>query len=114
MPTLFEKIINREIPAEIIYEDESAIAFKDIAPQKPVHVLIVPRTPIPTLDDISAEDEQLVGHLVFVASKIARDMGINKNGYRLICNCRDHGGQQVYHLHLHLLGGEPVGALVSE
>lgn len=113
MPTLFEKIIAGEIPADIVHRDERAIAFRDIAPKAPTHILIVPIKPIPTADDISDDDEALIGHLFTVARDLARREGIAENGYRLIVNCRDHGGQEVYHLHLHLLGGKPLGRMVA-
>jgi histidine triad (HIT) family protein len=111
--TIFSKIISGEIPADIVYEDDSVTAFRDINPQAPTHVLIIPKKVIPTVSDIATEDEALVGHLLTVAAKIARDEGISDDGYRLIMNCRDHGGQEVYHLHLHLLGGKPLGRMVS-
>lgn len=113
MPTLFEKIIAGEIPADIVHRDERAIAFRDIAPKAPTHILIVPIKPIPTADDIDDNDEALIGHLFTVARELARKEGIAENGYRLIINCRDHGGQEVYHLHLHLLGGKPLGRMVA-
>ena len=111
--TIFSKIIAREIPADIVYEDDLVMAFRDINPQAPTHILIIPRKVIPTVSDIAPGDEALVGHLFTVAAQIARDEGISDNGYRLIMNCRDHGGQEVYHLHLHLLGGRALGRMVS-
>jgi histidine triad (HIT) family protein len=113
MPTLFERIIGGEIPAKFVYRDERVAAFRDIHPRAPTHILIVPIKPIATLDDVRPEDEALLGHLLVVASQIARSEGIAAGGYRLIVNCRDHGGQEVYHLHLHLLGGKPLGPMVS-
>lgn len=113
MPTLFEKIIAGEIPADIVYRDEHAIAFRDINPKAPTHILIVPNKPIPTADDIADADAALIGHLFAVARDLARQEGIAEDGYRLIINCRDHGGQEVYHLHLHLLGGKPLGRMVA-
>jgi len=112
MTTLFEKIINKEIPAEIIYQDDRAIAFRDINPKAPVHILIVTKKVIPSVDDISDEDEPLVGHLFTVARDLARQEGIAEDGYRLIVNCKDDGGQEIYHLHMHLLGGQPIGPMV--
>jgi histidine triad (HIT) family protein len=112
MPTLFEKIISGELPAQVIYRDERVIAFLDIRPAAPVHILIVPHKVIPTADDIADEDEALVGHMVIVARDIARQQGIAKSGYRLIINCNPDSGQEVYHLHLHLLGGRALGPLV--
>jgi len=113
MPTLFERIIQGELPANIVYRDERVVAFRDIHPRAPTHVLIVPVKPIPTADDVTAADEPLLGHMVAVAAQIARQEGIAQNGYRLIVNCNAHGGQEVYHLHLHLLGGKPLGPMVS-
>jgi histidine triad (HIT) family protein len=112
MPTLFEKIISGELPAQVIYRDGRVIAFLDIRPAAPVHILIVPHKVIPTADDIADEDEALVGHMVIVARDIARQQGIAKSGYRLIINCNPDSGQEVYHLHLHLLGGRALGPLV--
>ena len=112
MPTLFEKIIAGEIPAAIVYKDERVTAFRDIRPAAPTHILIVPNKPIPTVNDIADEDEPLIGHLFTVARDLARQEGIAENGFRLIVNCNAHGGQEVYHLHLHLLGGRPLGPMV--
>lgn len=109
MDCLFCKIINKEIPADIIYEDEHVIAFNDISPQAPTHALIIPRKHIATLNDIQAEDEALVGHMVKTAATIAKQLGFDENGYRTVFNCNPHGGQTVYHIHLHLLGGKPMG-----
>jgi histidine triad (HIT) family protein len=113
MPTLFERIIQGELPANIVYRDERVVAFRDIHPRAPTHVLVVPVKPIPTADDVTAADEALLGHLFVVAAQIARQEGIAEAGYRLIVNCNAHGGQEVYHLHLHLLGGKPLGPMVS-
>jgi len=107
--TLFTKIINREIPADIVYEDELSLAFKDIQPQAPTHLLIIPKKPIVTINDIEVEDKELIGHLFYVAKKIAADMGFAEAGYRVVMNCNEHGGQSVYHIHLHLLAGKPLG-----
>lgn len=109
MDCLFCKIINKEIPAEIIYEDEHVITFNDISPQAPTHALIIPRKHIATLNDIKAEDEALVGHMVKAAAIIAKQLGFDEDGYRTVFNCNPHGGQTVYHIHLHLLGGKPMG-----
>jgi histidine triad (HIT) family protein len=111
MPTLFEKIIAGELPANIIYRDARVVAFLDIRPAAPVHILIVPLKVIPTADDVADEDEALIGHMVIVARDLARQQGIAKSGYRLIINCNPDGGQEVYHLHLHLLGGRSLGLL---
>jgi histidine triad (HIT) family protein len=101
---LFLKIINRQIPADIVYEDDRCLAFRDINPQAPVHVLIIPRKVIPTHADIQEADRELLGHLHLVAAKLAVQLGLAK-GYRLIVNCQEQAGQTVPHLHLHLLGG---------
>jgi len=105
--TLFQKIADREIPADIVYEDDQCIAFRDINPQAPTHLLIVPRRPIPTLDDITEEDAPLIGHLFVVARRLAAQEGI-AGGYRTVFNCGAAAGQSVFHLHLHLLGGRPM------
>lgn len=112
MPTLFEKIIAGDLPATIVYKDERVTAFRDIRPAAPTHILIVPNKPIPTVNDVANDDEPLLGHLFTVARDLARQEGIADNGYRLIVNCNAHGGQEVYHLHLHLLGGRPLGPMV--
>lgn len=108
--TLFGKIIRREIPATIVYEDEDILGFEDISPQAPVHVLFIPKNEaIPTLDDLQPAHAELVGKLVLAAAAHARASGLAKDGYRVVMNCRDHGGQTVYHVHLHLLAGAPLG-----
>ncbi len=111
--TLFTKIINREIPADIVYQDERVSAFYDISPQMPTHILIIPNKPIATVNDVTEEDESTLGHLFVIAAQLAREHGINESGYRLIVNCNRDGGQEVFHLHMHLLGGEYVGPMVS-
>lgn len=113
MPTLFERIFARELPAEELYRDEDIIAIRDIHPRARTHVLIIPRKPIPSNDDVADEDAALIGRLFLVARDVARREGIAKSGYRLIFNCREHGGQEVPHLHLHLVGGEPLGPMVT-
>ncbi len=113
MPTIFEKIIDGELPADIIYRDDQVVAFLDIRPAAPTHILIVPRKVIPTTDDLDDRDAALIGHMVLVARDLARQRGIAKSGYRLIINCNPDSGQEVYHLHLHLLGGRPLGPLVQ-
>jgi histidine triad (HIT) family protein len=113
MATLFERIVARELPAKIVYQDERVTAFRDINPRAPVHILIVPNKPIPTANDIADDDAALIGHMFVVARNLARSEGIAENGYRLIINCNEHGGQEVYHLHVHLLGGKPLGPMVS-
>jgi len=101
---IFQKIINRQLPATILYEDDHCLAFRDVNPQAPVHVLIVPRKVIRTHDDITAVDKELLGHLHFVAVQLASKLGLHE-GYRLVLNCKERSGQTVPHLHLHLLGG---------
>src|ERR1700738_2370162 len=113
MPTLFEKIIAGDLPATVLYRDPRVIAFLDIRPAAPVHILIVPNKPIPTANDIADDDESLIGHMFIVARDLARQQGIAESGYRLIINCNADGGQEVYHLHVHLLGGRPPGPPVS-
>jgi histidine triad (HIT) family protein len=105
--TLFEKIIAREIPASIVYEDDQCIAFKDINPGAPVHVLLVPRKPIPRLCDATAEDQALLGHLMLTAGKVAEQQGCG-DAFRLAVNNGADAGQSVFHLHLHILGGQPI------
>lgn len=109
MNTIFGKIIRREIPADIVHEDEHVIAFKDVNPQAPVHLLIIPKNEeIPTLNDADGKHQALLGHMMLTASKLAVEQGIAESGYRLIMNCNKEGGQTVYHLHLHLLGGHQM------
>ena len=105
MSCLFCKIINEEIPADIVYQDDDVLAFRDINPQAPTHILCIPKKHISTTNDISDEDEKLIGKLVSTASKLAKQLGFAEDGYRLNLNCNDHGGQTVFHIHLHLLGG---------
>jgi histidine triad (HIT) family protein len=106
--TLFEKIIAREIPADIVYEDDRCLAFRDIAPQAPVHVLIVPKKLIPRVAEACQENESLLGHLVLSASEIARRENLAPSGYRIVINNGPHGGETVPHLHVHLLGGRQL------
>lgn len=106
--TLFSKIIRREIPADIVYEDEFVLAFRDIHPQAPVHVLFVPKKPVPTLNDLVPEDAELAGRLLLAAAAYARKEGFADNGYRAVINCNGDGGQTVFHLHLHVLAGRQM------
>ena len=106
--TIFKKLIDREIPAQIAYEDDLCLAFHDIAPKAPTHVLVIPKKEIPSLAAASDEDVQLLGHLLRVARDLAKQLGLT-NGYRVVANCGPDGGQSVDHLHLHLLGGRPLG-----
>lgn len=103
--TIFSKIINREIPAQIVFEDEQLLAFKDINAQAPVHVLFIPKEPVASADALEDRHAELVGRLVLAAARYAREIGIAESGYRLVMNTNDDGGQTVFHLHLHLLGG---------
>ena len=112
MATIFTKIINREIPAEIVYENDKVLAFKDINPQAPVHILVVPKKEIPTINDITEEDKELIGEMYLAIAKIAKDLNIAEDGYRVITNCNEFGGQEVFHIHFHLLGGKKLGSLV--
>ncbi|NKB86862.1 MAG: HIT domain-containing protein [Acidobacteria bacterium] len=105
---LFCKIAAGDIPAKIVFEDDRAIAFEDISPQAPLHVLVVPRKHIATLNDLQPEDTELAGHLVQVAAKIAADRGHDNSGYRTVFNCNADGGQTVFHIHLHLLAGRSL------
>lgn len=111
--TIFSKIIRREINADIVYQDDLVTAFRDINPQAPTHVLIIPNKLIPTINDITKEDEPALGRMITVAAKIAADEGISENGYRLLINCNRDGGQEVYHIHMHLVGGRPLGRMLA-
>jgi histidine triad (HIT) family protein len=111
--TIFSKIIRREINADIVYQDDLVTAFRDINPQAPTHVLIVPNKLIPTINDVTKEDEPALGRMITVAAKIAEEEGISENGYRLIINCNRNGGQEVYHIHMHLIGGRSLGRMLA-
>ena len=111
--TIFSKIIRREVPADILFQDEQATAFRDISPQAPTHILIIPNKSIATVNNVTEDDEAMIGHMFVVAARLARDEGIAEDGYRLIVNCNSHGGQIVFHLHMHLLGGRPMGRMVA-
>ena len=113
MTTLFAKIISGEIPGDIVYQDEDVTAFRDINPQAPIHILIVPNKVIPTVNDLTEADQMVAGKLLLVAQKLAAEAGIAENGYRLLINCNAHGGQEVFHLHLHLIGGRPLGPMLA-
>jgi len=106
--TIFGKIAAGEVPADIVYEDEYLVAFRDLSPQAPTHVLIIPRKSIPTLSDVADADAELIGRLFLAAAKIAKQEGIADDGYRAVINCNAAGGQTVYHLHVHLIGGRPL------
>ncbi len=111
---VFCKIANRELSAEIVYEDEEIMAFKDISPAAPVHLLVIPRKHIPTLLDLNESDTELVGRLHLVAADLARAFNVDNQGFRVIFNCGPDAGQAVYHLHLHLLGGRPMTDLIAK
>jgi histidine triad (HIT) family protein len=105
---LFCRIVGREIPADLLYEDDHVLAFRDIAPQAPIHVLVVPKEHIPTANDLRETHRELLATLMLAAPKIARDQGLDEDGYRLVLNCQEGAGQSVFHLHLHILGGRPM------
>ena len=111
--TIFSKIVRREIPTDILYQDELVTAFRDIHPQAPTHILIIPNRLIPTTNDVQPEDEAALGRLFTVAAKLAKEAGVDESGYRLIVNCNRDAGQEVFHLHMHLLGGRRIGPLVA-
>ncbi|WP_418790693.1 histidine triad nucleotide-binding protein [Phosphitispora sp. TUW77] len=105
---IFCKIIKKEIPSQVVYEDELVMAFKDINPLAPVHVLIIPKEHLANVLDINEENADIVGHMYLVANKLAREAGISEKGFRIVTNCNEEGGQVVYHLHFHLIGGEKL------
>ncbi len=109
---VFCKIVKKEIPAKVVYEDEKVMAFHDINPQAPVHVLVIPKEHIPTLNDLEEKHKELIGHIFLVIKEIAKELGIAESGYRVLVNCNRDGGQEIYHLHFHLLGGKPLGPMV--
>jgi histidine triad (HIT) family protein len=113
MATIFSKIVNGDIDADIVYQDELVTAFRDINPVAPVHILIVPNKEIPTVNDLTEDDEAVAGRMMTVAAKLAAEEGIADDGYRLLVNCNEHGGQVVFHLHMHLIGGRPLGPMVA-
>ncbi len=110
--TIFSKIIRKEIPADILYQDDLVTAFRDINPRAPSHILIIPNKLIPTVNDVEADDELMMGRMFTVARQLAEKEGVAEDGYRLIVNCNPHGGQVVYHIHMHLLGGRPLGPMI--
>jgi histidine triad (HIT) family protein len=107
--TLFERIVARELPATLIYEDDLVLAFRDIKPQAPTHVLIIPKKPIPRIAEARAEDQSLLGHLLLKAAEVARQLGLAKTGYRLVFNNGSDAGEAVPHLHCHIIGGRKLG-----
>ena len=108
MSTIFKKIIDKEIPADIVYEDDLCLAFKDISPQAPTHVLLIPKKEVENVASLADEDRDLAGHLLLVVGRVARELGIEASGYRVVANCGKDGGQSVDHLHLHILAGRPL------
>jgi len=111
--TIFSKIIRQEIETPLLYQDELVTAFRDIAPRVDTHILIVPNKLIPTINEVEEADELTLGRMVTVAKKLAAQEGIDEDGFRLIFNCNQHGGQEVYHIHMHLLGGKPLGPMLA-
>lgn len=111
--TVFSKIIRREVPATILFQDDRVTAFQDNDPKAPVHILIIPNKAIPSINDIEPGDEAALGYLFIVAARLAKEQGISEDGYRLLVNCGRNGGQEVYHLHMHLLGGRPLGPMLA-
>lgn len=108
MSTIFKRIIDREIPADVVYEDDQCLAFRDVSPQAPVHVLVIPKKEIVSADAIGDEDAKLLGHIWVTIGRIARELGVAETGYRVVTNCGKQGGQSVDHLHFHLLGGRQL------
>ena len=108
MTTLFSKIISREIPADIVYEDDECLAFRDVSPKAPTHVLVIPKDPIPSLEQLTEEHAALLGHMWMVIPDVARKLGVAEGGYRVVVNCGKDGGQSVDHLHFHILGGRQL------
>ena len=112
MSNIFSRIIRGEVPADVVYRDDRVTCFRDINPAAPTHILIVPNKEIPTVNDLEDEDEALAGHMLVTAKRLAKEEGIDESGYRLIINCNRDGNQEVFHLHMHLLGGRPMGPMV--
>ncbi len=108
MGTIFTKIINKEILADIVHEDELCLSFKDISPKAPVHILLIPKKPIPNMQRLADGDKDLIGHIMVQIPKIAKKLKIDATGYRLVINCKKYGGQEVDHLHIHILGGRQM------
>jgi len=108
MNCIFCKIVNKEIPARIVYEDELVLAFEDIAPQAPIHILIIPKKHYSTLLDLDNDEKELIGHIFVIAKKIAKQKGIDEKGFRIVVNCNRDGGQTVFHIHFHLLAGRQM------
>lgn len=113
MSTIFSKIVSGEAPADIVFQDERVTAFRDINAAAPTHILIIPNQEIPTINDLADSDAELIGHMVLTAKRLAAQEGIAADGYRLIINCNEHGNQEVFHLHLHLVGGRALGPMLK-
>jgi histidine triad (HIT) family protein len=109
MNCIFCKIVNKEIASNIVYEDEKVVAFHDINPQAPYHILVVPKKHISTLLEVTEEDKELIGHIYLVINKIAKDLGFDERGYRVVVNCKEEAGQTIFHLHFHILAGRTMG-----
>jgi len=109
MSCIFCKIVNKEIASNIVYEDEKVVAFHDINPQAPYHILVVPKKHISTLLEVTEEDKELIGHIYLVINKIAKDLGFDERGYRVVVNCKEEAGQTIFHLHFHVLAGRTMG-----
>lgn len=109
MSCVFCRIINKEIPSNIVFEDDEVLAFHDINPQAPYHILVVPKKHVPTLLDLTEEDRDLIGHIYLIIKKIAQDLGFAERGYRVVVNCKEEAGQTVFHLHFHVLAGRTMG-----
>lgn len=112
--TIFAQIVRGEVTADVLYQDDLVTAFRDVQPQAPTHILVVPNKPVPTVADVTDTDEAALGRMIRVAARLAEEEGIDQEGYRLIINCRAHGGQEVYHVHLHLVGGRPLGRMLPD
>lgn len=111
---IFCRIVERKIPADIVHDDDRVMAFKDINPKAPIHLLVIPKQHISSLDALQEEDAETMGHLILVLRQLARQFGIADRGYRVLVNCGPEGGQEVFHLHFHLLGGRPLGAMIPQ
>ncbi len=109
MDCIFCKIVNKEIPADIVYEDDKVVAFNDINPQAPYHILVIPKKHISTLLELTEEDKELIGHIYMVINKIAQEKGFADRGYRVVVNCKEEAGQTVFHIHFHILAGREMG-----
>lgn len=109
MDCLFCAIVDQTIPADIVYQDDKVVAFRDVNPQAPTHILVIPKQHIPTINDMTEDQSSLLGHMIFIAKSIAAEQGFAEDGFRLAMNCNNDGGQTVYHIHLHLLGGRSLG-----